>query len=52
MNTTEGRIVDLQVCLNRLVAENSAYTDDIPELYLLSKQLDELIVQYYKQYTA
>lgn len=52
MSTTEGRIIDLQVCLNRLVAESSAYTDEVQELYLISKQLDELIVQYYKEYSA
>lgn len=52
MNTMEVRIVDLQARLNSLVEHSSAYTDDMRELYNVSKQLDELIVKYYKEYTA
>ena len=50
--TTKGLIVDLQMRLNSLVESSSAYTDDMRELYTLSTQLDELLVQYYKEYTA
>ncbi|MEF9958524.1 MAG: aspartyl-phosphate phosphatase Spo0E family protein [Niameybacter sp.] len=52
MNTTQGQIVDLQVCLNGLVEKSSAYTDDMNELYRVSQQLDELIVRYYREYSA
>ncbi|MDA3732463.1 aspartyl-phosphate phosphatase Spo0E family protein [Niameybacter massiliensis] len=52
MNTTQGQIVDLQVRLNGLVENSSAYTDDMIELYKVSQQLDELIVRYYREYKA
>lgn len=48
MNTMEVRIVDLQARLNSLVESSDEYTDDVRELYNVSKQLDELIVEYYK----
>lgn len=50
--TTKRRIVDLQIRLNSLVENSNDYTDQMPELYTLSTELDELIVQYYKEYTA
>lgn len=52
MSTMELRIVDLQARLNSLVEHSNAYTDDMRELYKVSTQLDELIVKYYKEYTA
>lgn len=53
MNTiTKRRIVDLQIRLNSLVENSKDYTDQMLELYTLSTELDELIVQYYKEYTA
>ncbi|MFQ9698233.1 MAG: aspartyl-phosphate phosphatase Spo0E family protein, partial [Zhenhengia sp.] len=50
--TTKRRIVDLQIRLNSLVENSNDYTDHMRELYTISTELDELIVQYYKEYTA
>jgi hypothetical protein len=41
-------ITSLQQSLNDLVKDADVLTESIPELYTLSKQLDELIVAYYK----
>lgn len=48
MNNTQASIRSLQANLNQLVEKNEKFTEFIPELYSLSQQLDELIVEYYK----
>ena len=50
--TTKRRIVDLQIRLNSLVENSNDYTDHMRELYTISTELDELIVQDYKEYSA
>ncbi|MGL6174096.1 MAG: Spo0E family sporulation regulatory protein-aspartic acid phosphatase [Cellulosilyticaceae bacterium] len=50
MNKVESSIGNLQYELNNLVEQVDLYTDDIAEVYSLSQQLDDLIVEYYKNY--
>lgn len=51
MSITQVRIGKLQAHLNSLMASGTMYTENMQEIYQLSQQLDELIVQYYKEYT-
>lgn len=50
MNKVESSIGNLQYELNALVGQVDLYTDDIAEVYSLSQQLDDLIVEYYRNY--
>lgn len=50
MNKVESNIGALQNELNALVSQVDLYTEDMPEIYTLSKQLDDLIVEYYRGY--
>lgn len=50
MNKVERSIGDLQYALNELVNQVDSYTDDMTEVYSLSQELDNLIVEYYKTY--
>lgn len=52
MNNTQVSIGSLQANLNELVEKTDKFTDFTPELYSLSQQLDELIVEYYKSCQA
>ncbi|MEG0012631.1 MAG: aspartyl-phosphate phosphatase Spo0E family protein [Cellulosilyticaceae bacterium] len=50
MNKVESNIGDLQYALNELVGHVDLYTDDMTEVYSLSQELDNLIVEYYRNY--
>lgn len=50
MNNTVANIGALQMQLNALITTTNLYTEDTTELYQISQQLDELIVEYYNQY--
>lgn len=52
MNNTQTSIGSLQANLNQLVEKSDQFTEFIPELYSLSQQLDELIVEYYRSCQA
>lgn len=50
MNETMVCIGELQAHLNKLVEQAHVYTDAKQEIYKISRQLDELITQYYGNY--